>query len=269
MKNLRLVACLCLLTLAAYAQEQTPPPEFTDLPNIHPVLPVPETALVPATPPLPIPAPPPPPAQPPPNPEQLKEAEAERNWAVNALKAKQEDAARASESSQQATPLPGFENQDELARALDPLTDLRTSTSSDRTTPGQLGTFQPVLSPPTSVTNPEAVVPEVNPSAMANPLTTTPSGPVRPLVGPPPTPEMTLPSHGRSQPPTPNTVKLSSDPNFIPEGYVDPLTRLQQEQAAASQRTTQALANSRPEPRRPTYRDLRQRIPDPTDRPPF
>ncbi|GAB4247654.1 MAG: hypothetical protein OHK005_13920 [Candidatus Methylacidiphilales bacterium] len=270
MAKMGMFALFSFLAMAAYAQEQAPPPDLLELPSINPVVPMPDTGLVPATPPVPSSTPSPIPTGRQPTPEQLKAAEEDRNWAVNALKAKQEEAAaRAAESPSPAAPLPGFDNQDALTRALDPLADLREGATPNPTTPGQLAPFQPVLPPPETPSTTEAGAPQVHQAPLINPLTSTPSGPVRPLVGPPPTPEMTLPTQGRSQPPGPNAVKLSSDPNFMPEGYVDPLTRLEQERAAAQQWTAQNLANTQPEVRRPTYRDLRQRIPDPTDRPPF
>lgn len=266
------LATALLITASAHSQESPPPslPDLSELPTLMPSQPGPDSTLVPATPsdPTPTRPPAPSPASTRPSPEQLQAAQAERNWAVEAVKAKQEEAARAAAEAESVPAILPGQTADELTRALDPLTDLRESAEQPRSTSGELGNFQPVIGTSPGRTEPATTQNPVAPSA--NPLTSTPSAPVRPLIGPPPTPEMTLPTHGRSQPPNPNTVKLSSDPNFLPEGFADPLTRWEEEQAAAQARaaqTTQTLRTD--EPRRPTYQELRRRIPDPTDRPRF
>ncbi|MFQ3670167.1 MAG: hypothetical protein SNJ84_01765 [Verrucomicrobiia bacterium] len=261
------LATSSLLLINTVAQQQAPSPELPDLPSLNPLTPLPDSGIVPAAPTVPTPTPSPLPASAPPTREQIQAAEADRNWAVEAVKAKQEEAAaRAAEASATVPPVPGLE-QDPLATALDPLADLREQTPSPTARPGQLGTFQPAIGGVGSEQTTTTATTQPTAQPAANPLTSTPSAPVRPIVGPPPTPEMTLPTHGRSQPPGPNIVKLSSDPNFIPEGYVDPLGRLEQEQAAAA--ATRPNPNSRPETVRPTYRDIRQRIPNPSDPPRF
>jgi hypothetical protein len=259
------------------AQENAPqpsdPPSFPELPSMD----APPPALLPevqSTPSFNLPsASQPAIRQPTPSQADIDAAKAEQDWMVNALKAKKAEASEKQNNDLVRSQMTNTEPGQAMPNNLDPLVELRMNEPEPASTrvPGSFQPFEPTIPIPPSAVTPSGL-PAQNPGdpITVNPLTSAPSGPIQPLLGPPRVSDLSTPTQASiSGPAAPgsNLRKLSSDPNFIPEGYNDPFA-LPEAGANTAQTPSpypQPLPNAAPPMPRPTYRDLRKTIPDPTD----
>lgn len=203
--------------------------------------------------------------------EEIQKLKEQENWLVEGMKKKQEEAALLAKKSSD----------------LNSKKDLEPAKPKESTfQPGELSTFKPVVADSSLASlnlNPDPkgnkkkatdlnslALPDI-PSAGSNPLSSTNTSPVvQPILGPsrqPANPNVATLNPGLGVTPLPETgiKKISSNTNFIPEGYADSWTK--QQQSPYSTLNPQANKPIPPPATvvpRPTFKDLANTIPDPT-----
>lgn len=202
--------------------------------------------------------------------EEIQKLKDQENWLVEGMKKKQEEEAAllAKKSSE-----------------LSSKKEMEAKQPKESTfQPGELAGFKPVVTDSSLASlnlnqdsGNKKKIPNLNdlslanvPSSGSNPLSTPTSGVVQPILGPsrqPANANVAALNPGLGIAPLPNTgiKKISSNTNFVPEGYADSWTK--QQQSPYQTVTPQANKPIPPPPvvvPRPTFKDLANTIPDPT-----
>jgi len=216
---------------------------------------------------------------PPPRPmteEEIARLKQDENWLVEGMKKKQEEDAARQEKLKQEEPAK------------------KNDANENTVLPGELSGFKPVLSgsslaslnqSPNAEQNPNATkknnslvlpgaLPNANSTTGTNPLKSTNTGTIQPILGPNRQTGMSEnvanlnPGLGIAPLPQTGVKKLSSNTNFVPEGYADSWTKQQQQSSNPyknlAPQAQKPVAPVPPAAPRPTFRDLTNTIPDPT-----